>query len=274
MNMAISNTNRPSAVSRRLLKRMLRVVGVRDPCRDKMGLREIRPSDRFLVSYPRSGNTWMRFMLAHLIQPGRTISYSGLNAYVPDMHAFSETVNRAPGKRIIKTHLGWFACYPGFVYLVRDGRDVMVSYYHYCIGRGKFEGSFSEFLRSVRPTVFGKWNWSEHVTGALDRIQDCPGSGIVIRYEDMLVEPVQALRKVASLCQIPVSDEKALSEAVDSASFARLKKMERTDGGLKAETRDFFRQGSAGQWRSWFTRDDENYFTRWNGEGLERTGYL
>ena len=42
------------------------------------------PDDVFLVSYPKSGNTWTRFLIANLIYPEKHPDFANINVLVPD----------------------------------------------------------------------------------------------------------------------------------------------------------------------------------------------
>ena len=46
---------------------------------------QIRPDDVFIVSYPKSGNTWVRFILANLLAPGERITFRNIDNYVADV---------------------------------------------------------------------------------------------------------------------------------------------------------------------------------------------
>src|SRR6202161_3525192 len=52
----------------------------------------VYPDDRFLVSYPRSGNTWTRFLIANLVYPQRNVSFLNIEELIPDSSSQS---NRA-----------------------------------------------------------------------------------------------------------------------------------------------------------------------------------
>lgn len=45
----------------------------------------IFPDDLFLVSYPKSGNTWTRFLVANLVYPERNPDFSNINDLLPDI---------------------------------------------------------------------------------------------------------------------------------------------------------------------------------------------
>ena len=40
--------------------------------------------DMFLVSYPRSGNTWVRFLLANLRYPNQSVGFANINRLLAD----------------------------------------------------------------------------------------------------------------------------------------------------------------------------------------------
>ena len=86
------------------------------------------PDDTFLVSYPKSGNTWVRFLLANLIHPNEKVSFSNINRLLPAPGVLSKRFLRTlPRPRILKSHEPFDARFKKVIYLVRDPRDVAVS---------------------------------------------------------------------------------------------------------------------------------------------------
>src|SRR5206468_7184599 len=85
-----------------------------------------------LVSYPRSGNTWTRFLIANLVYPNQTITFANIETLVPDTSSISShALKRVPRPRIIKSHDYFDHRYPKVIYIVRDPRDVVLSYYDF-----------------------------------------------------------------------------------------------------------------------------------------------
>ena len=113
------------ATMRRVLRRALGKRGaVRSEAARRIGLREVRPDDTFIASFPRSGNTWVRFLIAGLRHPGQEISFRNIERYVPDIHKSRSSLQAMPPPRFIKSHTPCFEAFPRFLYVVRDGRDL------------------------------------------------------------------------------------------------------------------------------------------------------
>ena len=49
----------------------------------------VYPDDTFIVSYPRSGNTWTRFLIANLLHPEEPATFANIERLVPDSEAQS-----------------------------------------------------------------------------------------------------------------------------------------------------------------------------------------
>src|SRR5205823_12606754 len=65
----------------------------------------VYPDDTFVVSYPRSGNTWARFLIANLVHSGQNVSFINIEKLIPDTSSQSNRALKAtPRPRIIKTH--------------------------------------------------------------------------------------------------------------------------------------------------------------------------
>ena len=65
----------------------------------------IYPDDTFLVSYPRSGNTWTRFLIANLVYPDKDVSFLNIERLIPDTSSQSNrAMRRTPRPRLIKIH--------------------------------------------------------------------------------------------------------------------------------------------------------------------------
>jgi len=231
----------------------------------------IRRDDVFIVSYPKSGNTWVRFLLANLLAPTETISFRNIENYVPDIYKSAATLGRRTGRRYIKSHHPCYDLYPKFIYIYRDGRDSLVSYYHYATGKKVFAGTFADFLFSSFATKFS--SWSEHVSDACDFATKYPDRILVLQYERLLENPSPGANSISTFLELGC-DHQALARAVKATSFDRLKAMEENSGAENpAKPVTFFRSGRSGQWREYFSAKLYERFCSENGATLLRLGY-
>jgi hypothetical protein len=239
-----------------------------------------RPDDVVIASYPKSGSTWLRFILAALAvedaadTPGK-VDFAQMHVLVPEIARtaadFGVDFEKLPSPRLMRTHTPYFPTAPNVVYLLRDGRDVLVSYYHHFRKFDGFEGEFSDFLRSNKRRT----EWAEHVEGW---IFENPLSRpfCLIRYEDMLRDPVVEVKKIARFCGLKSTDEQ-IRRATEQASFDNMRQVEETKGmpyykPKNAEMR-FIRQGKSGGWKDVFSEDDKAFFKQCFGATLIKAGY-
>ena len=118
--------------------------------------------DIFIVGYPRSGNTWFQHLVTG-IYFGVDLDVGPVDLVpelVPDVH-FKNYYWRIKTPMFFKTHHLPRPEYKRVVYLVRDGRDVMVSYYHYQAKMMNARIDFLEMVRDGGGLFPGKWH--EHV---------------------------------------------------------------------------------------------------------------
>ena len=88
------------------------------------------PEDIFLTGYFRSGSTWCRFLFGNYICQDKEVTFANLNDLVPSIYVHPDRIlRRLP--RVIKSHESFDPRYPRTVYIVRDPRDVAVSFYYY-----------------------------------------------------------------------------------------------------------------------------------------------
>src|SRR5262245_12913126 len=76
------------------------------------------PDDTFLVSYPRSGNTWLRFLIGCVFH-GEPITFGTLEAKVPDIYQnHNKVLLKIPRPRLIKSHEYFEPRYKKVIYVV------------------------------------------------------------------------------------------------------------------------------------------------------------
>ena len=129
----------------------------------------VYPDDTFIVSYPRSGNTWTRFLIANLLHPEEPATFFNIERWVRDSEAQSSRyLKRVPRPRVIKSHQYFDHRFKRIVYIVRDPRDVALSYYDF---QRKYRQIHDEYplTRYVSDFVAGRlssasWGtWRENV---------------------------------------------------------------------------------------------------------------
>ncbi len=224
------------------------------------GVTGLDREDVLLVSYPKSGNTWVRFFLCNLVTglegDGSAVKFETVDAMMPEL-AVDDLHKPWPFKtipRIVKSHNPYWLPFRGHVciYVVRDPRDVMVSHYHFVTGKAKakWEGEFSDFIRHPK---FGLENWFRHVQSWQGHMS------ILVRYEDLLADDVTEFRKILSLLGATVPEDLFL-ETVEKSRFKNLKKVVEESGHTKNDEWkpgfNFMRKGESKDWLNWFQEAD------------------
>jgi hypothetical protein len=170
-----------------------------------------RPDDVFIVTYPRSGTTWMQMILYQLTSDGN-MDFPHIYEYCPWFERSSRSALGFEARlspRLFKSHLTYRKIPKGpckYIYIARDGKDVAVSYYHLYRDYSGFEGTFSEFFdRYLRGKVeFG--SWFEHVRGWWRHRND--PNVLFLRYEDLLDDLEGGIRKIIAFCGFEIAPER------------------------------------------------------------------
>lgn len=231
-----------------------RAFGLHHPGRNL----DVFPDDVFLVSFPKSGNTWTRFLVANLLFPERRPNFGNLNQLIPDPEALSKRdLARIPRPRMIKSHQYFDPRYPRVIYIVRDPRDVLLSRYHFHRKRrlisdnAPLEPFVQDFL--IDPTSpYGSWH--DNVLSWLATRQRSE-TFLLLRYEDMLADTVHELARIASFLGIP-ADIPRMNAAVEASSADSMRKLEEEQGDQWSTTKDtrkdlpFVRAAKSGNWKS------------------------
>lgn len=218
----------------------------------------IFPDDVFLTSYPRSGNTWTRFLVGNLVYPSEPVTFLNLERLVPDMYKRSDrTLRRLHRPRILKSHECFDPRYRKIIYVVRDPRDVAVSNFYWEMKQRSMDDSYpiDQFVpRWMEPVYWPRvGSWGDHVTSWLSTRRGKEGF-LLLRYEDMLADPAREMEKVAQLLGIDPTAER-VARAVELSSAERMRRLEKEQGGKWVQTKytrldkNFVRKAGSGDWR-------------------------
>jgi hypothetical protein len=240
---------------------------------------EIFPDDVFLVSYPKSGRTWLRFLIGNYLS-GNKSDFTNSHLIVPDIDYNPQQCSQIERPRFIQSHWPFTPAFSRVVYIVRDGRDVAVSYYFHMM---KFriidkETQFEDFLVNFNKGCLDNFkSWSNHVNLWLD---NTPANCLlVVKYEDMKANTVGELIRILEFAEISV-DSDAVIAAVEASKFEKMKVLENdqeklldvlanTDLSMK-----FVRNGKVAEHINYFTDELMAEFIEIHGSALERLGYL
>lgn len=272
--LALSDIRRyvPAPV-RSTLRTLGTTLGLLDERALTVGLDTLYETDTFITSYPKSGNTWVRFLIANMHHPDATITFRNLEKYVPMMKRSPKRIAQMDPPRYMKTHMPHFDRFPRCIYVYRDIRDVAISFYHFARQHGWYEGSLSDFVRDDWPWQNIWLSWDELVERAIEEAQRKPDRFLLLQYETMLEQPLAEARRLAQFCNLDL-DETELQTAVDDSSFENLQSIEEEYGHeTKEDDVTFFRKGDKRQWEEELDASDREVLVTRFGDTLERLGY-
>lgn len=247
--------------------------------------RGLTPADVVAASYPRSGSTWLRFVIADIASQGTDVDFLNIADLSAPLGSHRDAPALIDGRgRFIKTHES-FRAFPWFtargLYLVRDGRDVAVSLYHWLRRWNVYRGPFEDYLPAfLHGRVVNYGSWQEHVASWQGAAARRSGSIVVLRYEDLLgSDGAEILRH--TLVQIGWDVPAEVVElAMKRNVFEKMKQKgadadaHGTSPRKQADTSvPVVRKGSVGQWREVFSDDQTRMFKDAAGRSLERSGY-
>lgn len=241
--------------------------------------KSVRPSDVFLVTYPKSGTTWVGFLLANLIH-GKQATSLNLRTYlkyIPDINnlyfdgsdlsQYSDT----PDPRFFSIHSSYDPSFSRVIYVMRDPRDVLVSYwYHAKLLKMKpwCNLTLDEYIVNSQhwPSA-----WHEHVRRwVLGRHKNV----VAVKYEDLAKKPVDNVKRILDFIDFRCN-EKAIKHAITTSSFENMKSLEEKYGsGKHADSlKGFIRQGKAGSWRDEISYDSLVALEKKFGSVMKAVGY-
>jgi hypothetical protein len=237
-------------------------------------IRDFLAEDIFIVAYPKSGATWFQNLIAGAIY-GVDTKFSPpalVHDLTPDVH-YSRYYRRYATPMFFKSHALPCPQYRRVVYLLRDGRDVMVSYHHY---REVIDKTKIDFLEFVSPeTDLFPCHWRQHV----DAWTENPHAAhiLVIKYEDLICEPLKQLERFCGFAGI-AREPNHLHAVVQANAFHNLREKEAQMGFGRpdhaVETGPFFfRRGVVGSYKDEMPPDVSRVFLNQAGNTLQRCGY-
>jgi hypothetical protein len=188
-------------------------------------------TDCYVVSYPKAGRTWLRVLLGKLFALHCELAES-------DIFDPAQVVKMTKGRVPLvcfdhdgiadplvagRTHAHSYEryCKKKVVLLVRDPRDVLVSYYYHRTKRLNETFEMGDFLRDknwgIDRMIPFMNDWYAH--------RDVPAEFLLLRYEDMHADIEAELERLLSFLGMGDVAQSVMREAADYASFDSMRSL-------------------------------------------------
>lgn len=287
---------------------------------DKLQTFEFRSDDVLVMTFPKSGTTWMQEILWTMLHnPNldnpiaskalllRSIDISCdmmLDGEIWDtvkLDSFDEMFNTlcpgknpmdglsrqcleaTPGRRVMKSHYPFQLMRKDLlektkvVYVARNPKDVIVSFYHFVrvLRLFSYTGSFEDFVKDFMNTDLIYMPYWPHVKGAWD-LRHHPNLHFVF-YEEMQTDIMAELQKLNEFTQANLTP-KQLEDIANYTTFSKMKsrgepvKDPMYDENLLEKSGAYFRKGTMGDWKSHFTPELQQEVDRWIEKNVAETG--
>jgi hypothetical protein len=216
----------------------------------------ILPDDNFIVSYPKSGNTWVRFLLANILFNEEDINFQNISDYILDIYENNhDHIAYKHHPRYLKSHEYFDPRYKKIVFVVRDPRDVLISFYYHQLKSMQIKDGYpiEKFADSFIKGSVGKFgSWQENVGSWIGARQDDP-SFLIIKYENLIQNANKEVLKITNHFNIN-TNQTIIEKAVSKSSFENMKKTEKEKKfkgrGKFREDILFVRSGKPGDWKN------------------------
>lgn len=188
-----------------------------------------------LFSYPKSGRTWLKFMLAKYLMLLRgddhDLDFRYLNVVVPNLSFLYSWKNIFPiGPTFLgSTHstsqrVGQFH---KLILLLRDPRDVLVSFFFHQKAREIFSGDLKDFIFDSPYGLHAQIRYLNFWARRVNSGSRCH----VMRYEDLKASVEEEMENAIRFLDVPF-DSRIMKEAIAYGRFDHMKRIEDEKGNL------------------------------------------
>jgi hypothetical protein len=230
----------------------------------------------WLAAYPKSGNTWLRVLIANL---SATDAPADINA-LSEHGLIPSDRGSAPDTLFIKAHAAYTPPnekdFSGAIIVVRDPRDIAPSLAAY--SRNTIDDAIEfmgdpDAIQAVEncPSRPKLRRWNHHVASWLEQ-KDIPVH--LVRYEDLVADPFTSFRRALRFSGATVADD-IIRRAIAFSDFRQLRAQEIAKGFREAQPSmgQFFRRGVAGGWCDELTAAQAARIEASHGAMMQRLGY-
>uniref|UniRef100_A0A8D2HQ01 Sulfotransferase n=1 Tax=Urocitellus parryii TaxID=9999 RepID=A0A8D2HQ01_UROPR len=238
----------------------------------------VRDDDIFIITYPKSGTTWMIEILSLILKNGDPSWIRSVPIW--ERAPWCETIISAftlqdqTSPRLLSSHLpiqlfpkAFFSTKAKVIYLSRNPRDVVVSFYHYSkIARQlKDPGTPDQFLENFLKGEVQFGSWFDHIKGWI-RMQGRENF-LLLTYEELQRDLQGSVQRICEFLGRPL-DEEALGSVVAHSTFGAMKANSMSNYTLLPTSLldhrqgAFLRKGVCGDWKNHFTVAQSEAFDR------------
>jgi len=221
--------------------------------------------DVFVVSYPKSGTTWLQYIVWLLVRQRPLASDERLTDCFPHLEEVgADTVARLPRPRLIKTHLARdrmpLSATARYLVIVRNPFDTVVSFFHHTRGFVQHydfaDGTFANFFDCF---IAGDVDFGDYFDHLASWVAEAARDNVLlVTYEGLSVDPGTEIRRIAGFlgaeASAGVATDGALGRVIDETSLGSMRRDQQRWSSARPEWAPaFVREGKVGRWQSLVT---------------------
>uniref|UniRef100_A0A3Q0SJ69 Sulfotransferase n=1 Tax=Amphilophus citrinellus TaxID=61819 RepID=A0A3Q0SJ69_AMPCI len=224
---------------------------------------EVKDSDAFLVTYPKSGTIWTQQIIISIYeQDGHPNECSTNIERMPWLEYETAEYTLLSSPRLFSSHLPEYLMPPAVkekkskvVYVMRNPKDNIVSYYHFTKGHKNTETpkSFEQFFEWYMTGRVTASSWFDHIRGWYSGRDQY--NILILTYEDMIMDLKGVVKKLCSFLGKNLT-EAAIDQVVEKSKFDTMKNNPKANyQHFPPEwfNGKFLRKGQIGDWKNTLT---------------------